>query len=217
MYLLTWLRAFAPMAIAGLILPMTAHAEEVWITPEIPEFEFSIGDQDYVIRRNQDTEAVIEGSFAKTSRKCPPFCVHPMKAAEGVETIGEVELLNFMVDVVEAGDGLLIDARLMNWYEKGTIPGAVNVPFNLFNPNQNPFFDGIMRQLGGRLLTNGAWNFESAKTLALFCNGAWCDQSPRAIRNLVSVGYPPEKLRYYRGGMQSWLMMGFPTVKPAGV
>ena len=34
--------------------------------------------KDFKIMRNQDTEAVINPQFAKTSRACPPFCIHPI-------------------------------------------------------------------------------------------------------------------------------------------
>ncbi|MGA1179662.1 MAG: rhodanese-like domain-containing protein, partial [Marivivens sp.] len=33
-------------------------------------------------------------------------------------------------------------------------------------------------------------------------------QSPTAIRNLLEVGYPAERIFYYRGGMQAWRMLG---------
>ena len=57
-------------------------------------------------------------------------------------------------------------------------------------------------------------NFSAALDLALFCNGPWCYQSPRAIRNLLDVGYPADKLRYYRGGMQDWLILGLTVEHP---
>jgi hypothetical protein len=41
------------------------------------------------------------------------------------------------------------------------------------------------------------------RALLLFCNGTWCDQSPRAIRNLVEADYPPNKLFYYRSTLSS--------------
>ena len=194
-----------------------AKAENVWIAPDMPFFEYTVRGQTYTIERNQDTNATITGSFAKTSRKCPPFCIHPMKAADGVVTVGELELLEFVADYVETDLGLLVDARLSNWYDAGTIPGSVSLPFNLFDPTGNPFFKPVVSRLGGQLKADGNWDFADAKHLLLFCNGPWCDQSPRAIRNLISIGYPAEKLLYYRGGMQSWLMMGLPTIKPSGV
>ena len=50
--------------------------------------------------------------------------------------------------------------------------------------------------------------------LLLFCNGAWCGQSPESLKELIAIGYPEEKLKWYRGGMQSWLSLGLTTVKP---
>jgi hypothetical protein len=53
-----------------------------------------------------------------------------------------------------------------------------------------------------------------AKDLVLWCNGPACGQSPRAIRGLLDVGYPGEKISYYRGGMQMWQLWGLTTVVP---
>ena len=58
------------------------------------------------------------------------------------------------------------------------------------------------------------WDFSHAKDLLLWCDGPWCDQSPRAIHGLISAGYPAEKLYYYRGGMQMWQSLGLTTVMP---
>lgn len=199
-----------------MLLPGVSAAQEVWITEDTPFVEFSVEGQTYLIERNQDQEARLDNSFSKTSRPCPPFCIHPMSAAPGVETVGELELIEFVETRVQSGEGLLVDSRLPDWYEAGTIPGSINLPFNLFNPDNNPFFTPIMTQLGGRALGGGRWDFSQARPLLLFCNGPWCDQSPRAIRNLIAAGYPAEKLKYYRGGMQSWLQLGLSTLIPAG-
>ncbi len=204
------------LVITSLIsLAFPGFAQDVWITENTPFVELEIDDQFFVIERNPDTDAVITDAFAKTSRPCPPFCVHPMKVAEGVETLGELELISFLEDVVQPGNGLLIDARTPRFFERGTIPGATNLPFNLLTPDAaNPFMEPILTQLGGQKLGDGRWSFVNAADLALFCNGPWCDQSPRAIRNLISVGYPADKLKYYRGGMQNWLMLGLTVVVP---
>jgi hypothetical protein len=42
----------------------------------------------------------------------------------------------------------------------------------------------------------------------IFCNGLWCGQSPTAIRAMIAAGYPAERVFYYRGGMQSWRVLG---------
>jgi hypothetical protein len=48
----------------------------------------------------------------------------------------------------------------------------------------------------------------------LFCNGMWCGQSPASMATLLKFGYPAEKLKWFRGGMQTWEILGFNTVKP---
>lgn len=200
---------------AGMLVAAGAGAQDVNITPEMPFFDFEVKGRYHVIEREQDQEAVVDPFWARTSRPCPPFCIHPMRAAEGVETVGELELMEFISSHVVPGRGLLIDSRLSNWYDAGTIPGAVNLPFNVFTPSAtNPFLDPVLRRLGGRLLSNGRWDFSEALDLLMFCNGPWCDQSPQAIRNLIDLGYPPEKLRYYRGGMQMWRLLGLTVEVP---
>ena len=152
-------------------------------------------------------------SYTKTSRPCPPFCVQPITPSPGVNTVGELELLDFLRNKVKNSQGVLVDARIPAWFRKGTIPGAVNIPFTLFSPDKNPYLDKILAVLGAKRLSDGTWDFANAQELLLFCNGPWCGQSPRAIRNLITIGYPTAKLHYYRGGMQAWLALGFNTIR----
>jgi rhodanese-related sulfurtransferase len=199
------------LATAAFAAAMTsfANAQDVRIAPDMPNASFEINGQSFLIERNQDQSAKLEGDFTKTSRACPPFCIHPMSAEDGVETIGEIELIGFMKEYVSQGRGLLVDSRIPAWFEKGTIPGAINIPFSTLEPT-NAYRDQILQALGATK-EGEVWDFSNAIELALFCNGPWCDQSPRAIQNLVAVGYPSEKIRYYRGGMQLWLMLGLST------
>lgn len=209
------LRAITAILLSVFTFTSPLFAQDVWITSELPFVELEINNEFMVIERNPDNSAVIPAAFAKTSRPCPPFCVHPMSIADGVETYGELEILDFLEKSVQSGTGLLIDARTPRFYNAGTIPGSINLPFNLVTPDgSNPFLNPILAQLGGEQRGDGSWDFTSAQELALFCNGPWCGQSPRAISNLISMGYPPEKLKYYRGGMQSWLMLGLTVVIP---
>ncbi|MCI4662506.1 MAG: rhodanese-like domain-containing protein [Neomegalonema sp.] len=191
-----------------------AQGKPVKITDEITVFEFSIDGKNFRIERENDPTARIEDGFAKTSRACPPFCIHAMSAAPGVETVGELEVMDYIRNKVETGKGLLVDARIPVWYQKGTIPGSVNIPFFVLDPNKNPYQDQILKALGATKSSSGRWNFTAAKDLLLYCNGPWCDQSPRAIENLIDAGYPTGKLFYYRGGMQNWLMLGLSVDRP---
>lgn len=74
-----------------------------------------------------------------------------------------------------------------------------------------------LRSFGVAQGKNTVMDFSRAKDLLLWCNGPWCDQSPRAIKGLLRVGYPPHKICYYRGGMQMWMLMGLTTVVPKEV
>jgi rhodanese-related sulfurtransferase len=152
------------------------------------------------IKRVQDNEAVITGEFAKTSRACPPFCIQPMSPADGVTTVGELELLDLLKDP----DAVVIDSRTSEWYAKGTIPGSVHLSYEVIAERLDqlgcePDFDG--------------WDCENAKKVALFCNGLWCGQSPTAIRAMLAAGFPAEKIYYYRGGMQNWQGLGLTVVE----
>ena len=209
-----WLaRATGVAAVLLMTIPLT-WALEVNLTKDLPYLDLQYEGKRVRIQRIQDTSHRLDNSFAKTSRPCPPFCIHPMQAAIGVETVGELELLDFLVKKVRTNRGLLVDARLPEWYQRGTIPGAVNIPWTILSAGpDNPFTAKILRALDA-VEENGEWDFRRALELLLFCNGPWCDQSPRAIKNLIALGYPPEKLHYYRGGMQVWQLLGMTTVAP---
>ncbi len=210
-----WKKLLHAVIPATILLAGPVQAQDVWITPDLPFFEFEAGGEFHVIERDQDNNATISDAFAKTSRACPPFCIQPMIIADGVQTVGEVELLDFIEDFVEPGGGFLIDARVESFFLAGTIPGSVNLPFNMFSASDaNPFLDQLLNLLGGEPLPSGDWNFDNAAELLLFCNGPWCGQSPRAILNLLDIGYPADRLYYYRGGMQSWASMGLSVVVP---
>jgi rhodanese-related sulfurtransferase len=96
------------------------------------------------------------------------------------------------------------------------IPGATNLPWtNLYNKtaSEEDISDILQFQFNA-ILTGKLWNFENVKTLVFYCNGPWCGQSPTNIHALLSIGYPASRIKWYRGGMQSWKMFGLTTVKP---
>lgn len=203
------------LILTGSWLVQAEDEVKIKITQDIPYLDVRHNGKTVRIMRIQDPEHRLTNSYAKTSRPCPPFCVHPIKVADGVQTVGELELLNFLDKQVKQGKGALIDARLPQWYEKGTIPGSVNIPFPILTAGiDNPHTAKILKLLGGKVNKDGSWNFENARELMLFCNGLWCGQSPRAIAALIKIGYPKAKLHWYRGGMQAWQLLGLTTVIP---
>ena len=171
------------------------------------------------ISRNQNNKNTVKPSFSKTSRPCPPFCIQPSTLAPGVETIGEIEVINYLKKMA-AGDKsvLVIDSRTPDWVKRGTIPGAKNIPWTKLNPAKGADPVSIMEIMETEFNvteSEGLLNFNKAKTLVLFCNGMWCGQSPNNIKNLMKFGYPAHKIKWYRGGMQDWEILGLSTV-PGG-
>ncbi len=171
------------------------------------------------ISRNQDSAATIDPAFAKTSRPCPPFCIQPTHpfAPAAVDTVSELDIIHAVRDLVEWEDDsiLVVDARTPAWVKKGTIPHSVNVPFTKLNSKalaKDPMavVDVLTGNFGVKDM-DGVLNFDNAKTLYLFCNGSWCGQSPASIRALLSMGYPENKIKYYRGGMNAWKSLGLTT------
>ena len=186
-----------------------ANANVVEIVEGMPYVEVEANGKTYKIERVQEPGTYLTNTFALTSRPSPPFFIEPFTVSDGIETFGELEVLDF----ISKKKGLFIDARLPNWYAKSAIPTAVNIPFKDFLLD-TPERDAALKALGGTFNKNGVWDFTQAKTILLYCNGAWCGQSPTAIHALIELGYPKSKMKYYRGGMQSWQLLGLTTIVP---
>ncbi|MBT8073978.1 MAG: rhodanese-like domain-containing protein [Xanthomonadales bacterium] len=204
------------LAVLALIFSPLAVAEPVGITPEMFSVDVVHKGKTVKIQRHQDNENTIIADYALTSRPCPRFCIRPMKLAPGVETIGELEMLDYLVEAGKPGSKVLvIDSRTPDWVAKGTIPGSVNIPWTLLKEDtSDPLtIAGILEERFGARDEDGLWNYSEVKTVVLYCNGMWCGQSPRNIMTLLKYGYPADKIKWYRGGMQNWTALGLTTVK----
>ncbi|MDD5471321.1 MAG: rhodanese-like domain-containing protein [Sideroxydans sp.] len=189
---------------------------EYQITVGLPTVTVLHHGQPVAIQREQDPSATIRAEYAPTARACPPYCIQPMRLAEGVETFGELEVLDYL-QRIHAGDTqcMVIDSRTADWYEKVTIPGSMNVPFvqNMAGqPTDLPGVKMTLLELFGVEEINAGFDFSHARNLAIFCNGPWCGQTPNYIRTLLALGYPAVKLKWYRGGMQDWCSLGLTVV-----
>ncbi|MBF0587890.1 MAG: rhodanese-like domain-containing protein [Magnetococcales bacterium] len=200
--------------------PQSDDAFPVKLRPSLPYVEVKLQDGKTVrVQRNQDTEASIDLDFAYVSRPCPPFCIQPMKLSPGIETIGELDVLEYLKRL-SAGDDtiLVIDSRTPDWQSRGMIPGAVAIPWTKlhFRHTDRKTMLEILEVNFDVAQEEDFLNFEYAKTLVFYCNGNWCGQSATNIRSLLMVGYPAHKLKWYRAGMQGWKMLGLTTVTPSG-
>ena len=210
-------KSFVEVAlITSLFLPGISLALDVNITADLPSVQVLHNGQKITIMRNQNLDNSINPAYAKTSRKCPPFCIQPIELAPGVRTIGELEMLHYLKKISDGDKTILvIDSRTPDSVARGSIPGSVNIPVDSLDSDKTDpvtLRQTMETQLGAKY-RNGHWDFSKARTLVLFCNGLWCGQSPRNIKGLLKLGYPAHKLIWYRGGMQDWEAVGLTTIK----
>jgi rhodanese-related sulfurtransferase len=166
-------------------------------------------------------EVIWQGNYA--SPKVPEACkstfvtcagqsIFPMQLHQKIETYGEVEVMEFIKQMQEHESMLLIDTRAGKWYTYRTIPGAINIYYkyimkpHIFQDDYEASLDRL-----GVIGKKKPFDFSKAKTILLFCNGAWCSQSPKMVKSLLALGYPPEKIKWYRGGMEDWLGLSMST------
>ncbi len=142
--------------------------------------------------------------------------VQPISLGKGVRTVGELEVLNFLKLLAIAPQKYaIIDSRKPSWYKEITIPHSINIPYTDIAYDEHFPEDFTKNLLLLNVTVQGEQlDFSKAKELILFCNGSWCAQSARAIDELIKLGYPPEKLFWYRGGLQDWIGLGFTAIKP---
>ena len=185
-----------------------AADQPVWISAQQPYMDVMHEGRLVRIQREPDNFNQIDPDFAMTSRPCPPYCVQPMQLGSGVETVGELELLDYLQRITRRDESVLvIDSRDDDWLiRSGIIPGAVHLRWERLHPKHaSPEAIADMLELQfGALRTDPLWNFENAKTLVFYCNGPWS-----------AMGYPAQKLKWYRGGMQSWKSLGLTMVPVA--
>ena len=114
--------------------------------------------------------------------------IQPIEAAPGVRTVGELEVYQ------QQKEGHpIVDARKPDTTDGITIPGSENIPYDEIVARKD--------ELDENQLT------------IFFCNGPQCPQSTTAIKSLLEVGYPADRILYYRGGMHDWITLGLAVDK----
>ena len=158
---------------------------------------------------SEDVPDVCKSTFVTTSGQ-----LSPMKIDDEIETFGELEVLDFIEEMQEDNNMLLIDTRKPLWYEYRTIPTAINISFE-YILRAKEFKEKFKQSLEilGVKGDRKPYEFSDAKTILLFCNASWCGQSPAMINSLLSIGYPAKKMKWYRGGMESWLALNMSYIQ----
>ncbi len=194
-----------------LILVVGANAKsynKVKITPDIAYLYVYHKGKAVKVHRIQDTKNKLTGEYAKQYR--PYKYIQPIKMHKNIKTIGEVELLTFMKEKANSKKGILIDLRSKKDYSAESIPSATNIPARV--KDNKVKLEKILKVLGAKREVDGTLNTKKAMDVAFYCHGLWCKQSSDFIKEFLKLGYPAEKILYYRGGFQMWKILGFTTV-----
>ena len=89
------------------------------------------------------------------------------------------------------GQALFVDARDPEEFLCGTIPGAINIPFEyLPDGDLHPYIDSALGGVG------------MDKRIITFCGGEECDLSLHLGRNLKQLGYT--NVSIFFGGAREW-------------
>ena len=198
------------VSVLGLVMALTwsaslpAQAEDSQIAPEVWDLRVMVNGEALIITRSAGAGEAL----------CPPDCPQPMRVAQGVDTLGAVEVLAALQAEVAAGKGLLVDVRMPEAFAQGHLPGAVNVPGPTLRP-ENPALRAILLALGASE-TDAALDFALARELVVYGAGPGHVDAAEAVRGLLQAGVPAAKLRYFRGGMQEWLQFGLTVAGDQG-
>ena len=213
-------KALFAVAIAmALGTPVAAEDVAVQITAGVGSVDVMHGSEKVTIMRNQDQENTGESCVREDVAQMPAVLHSALEAGPRDRDHREAEVIRYAKSMSD-GDGtiVLIDSRTPDWVDRGTIPSAMNVPWTKLNPAKGAdpisiaeIMEGVFNVKSNEELMD----FSDCKTAVMFCNGMWCGQSPNNIQNLLKFGYPAHKIKWYRGGMQDWEILGLTTV-PGG-
>jgi rhodanese-related sulfurtransferase len=190
------------------VMLWSGQYDKVKITPDMSYLYVYHKGKAVKIHRIQNTSNKITGEYAKQYR--PGKDIQPIKIDKNIKTIGEVELLHFLEKKSNNKTGTLIDVRSKKSYKKETIPSSVGIPFEIKNDTNK--MKKVLNIFGVKKLSNGTLDTSKAMDLVVYSHGLWCNQSVEFILKLIKLGYPSNKIFYYRGGIQMWKILGFTTV-----
>lgn len=186
---------FAAAIVAGAVVSASFAAVPAWAADETLRI---VGDSTSVTVNTDD--GPVEITRTRNDTMLIGGVLQPMVPVPGVVPVGEVEVL----DALNDESFRVVDMRTVEWRVKSTIPGSIHIPYT---------------EVADRLDELGCakpadkWDCSAALKVVAFCNGPACPQSPTAIRAMVREGFPAEKIHYYRGGMQDWIVLGLSTVE----
>ncbi|NDP37912.1 MAG: rhodanese-like domain-containing protein [Rhodoferax sp.] len=178
------------LALVGAAWGLCAQAEDnqpLRITKLSHEFVVQTPDGPLVITRAKRAGSVTKGF------------IQPLVPQPGVTPVTEIDVLHALNDP----STMVIDMRDEDEPLGPTIPNSYHIPYNELEDR--------MAELGCQQRGKNQWDCTSAFKIVAFCHGPMCVQSPAGIASLVRMGFPVNKISYYRGGMMDWQGLGLTT------
>jgi len=194
--------------LVGVVGITAGQFDKVKITPDMSYIYVYHKGKAVKVHRIQDTKNKLTGEYAKQYRLGQD--IQPVKIHKDIQTIAEVELLKFMKTKGNDKSGIVVDLREKKEYKKESIPSAVNIPARVKNDKVK--LERILKVLGAKKAADGSLDTSRALDVVFYCNGLWCGKSSEFIHTFLELGYPADKMFYYRGGFQMWKILGFTTV-----
>lgn len=100
--------------------------------------------------------------------------------------------LKIALDEFQKGT-IFVDSRTRDKYERGHIPGAINIPLEEFDQHINDFFQTV--PLDSRIIT--------------YCDGEKCESSKDLALELEKLGY--KNVKSFFGGWNQWTQANLPV------
>lgn len=94
--------------------------------------------------------------------------------------------------VIDAGTAIVIDARGEHEYDKGHLPGAINVPYDMFVEYQSVLDEQVPYDA----------------PVIVYCTSVSCDLGEKLILELRLMDY--QHIVLYPGGWDEWSEAGYP-------
>lgn len=145
--------------------------------------------------------------------------IQPLFINDEIKTLSEIEVLDFIHNKSskDPNSYALIDTRKSSWFNQETIPSSLNVPYEdlIYDEDFKDEFYKAYSNLGIKIvdLEKNIFDFSNAKTVVFFCNGPWCPISTNTIHFFLKLGYPSNKMMWYRGGMSEWNALSLSVTK----
>ncbi len=89
----------------------------------------------------------------------------------------------------ESGEAFFVDARSVEAFVEGHIPGSFSIPYTEFEGGTVPEKVELLPR---------------DMTLVIYCDGADCHASKEVADHLLEIGFLPEFVRVFHGGWKEW-------------